>query len=223
MDCPLCSSSMVLRTARRGRNSGSKFWGCSRYPACRGTRAAGAETVKRPLHYSLSPQFLRLTRRSFSKHHAFKTTSLLLVALLGTILYLAASMVGKSPSPQPIFVSMDIIDGDTIRSDGKVYRLSGFNTPEAGLGASCEQERMLAAKATQRLRQLVAAGGLELEPVRCACQPGTEGTARCNFGRLCAILRAGGQDVGSTLIAEGLAEKYDCGLVSCPRRKNWCN
>jgi len=103
-----------------------------------------------------------------------------------------------------------------IRSDGKVYRLVGFNTPEAGLGADCEQERMLAAKATQRLRQLVGAGGLELEPVRCACQPGTEGTDRCNFGRLCAILRAQGQDVGSTLIAEGLAEKYVW-------RKNWCN
>ena len=36
--CPACQSSMVLRTARKGTNAGSQFWGCSRYPACRGTR-----------------------------------------------------------------------------------------------------------------------------------------------------------------------------------------
>lgn len=36
--CPSCGKRMVLRTARRGNNRGSRFWGCSRYPACRGTR-----------------------------------------------------------------------------------------------------------------------------------------------------------------------------------------
>lgn len=39
--CPNCGSDMVLRTAKRGKNIGSKFWGCSRYPKCRGTRALG--------------------------------------------------------------------------------------------------------------------------------------------------------------------------------------
>lgn len=37
--CPSCSTSMVLRKARRGQNAGQKFWGCARYPQCRGTRA----------------------------------------------------------------------------------------------------------------------------------------------------------------------------------------
>lgn len=36
--CPLCGASMVRRTARRGRNAGGQFWGCSRYPRCKGTR-----------------------------------------------------------------------------------------------------------------------------------------------------------------------------------------
>jgi hypothetical protein len=40
--CPTCNSAMVIRTARRGANQGSKFWGCPRYPDCRGTRACGA-------------------------------------------------------------------------------------------------------------------------------------------------------------------------------------
>jgi restriction system protein len=35
--CPLCETVMVLRTARRGTNAGSQFWGCSRYPRCNGT------------------------------------------------------------------------------------------------------------------------------------------------------------------------------------------
>lgn len=40
-DCPRCGASMQLRTARKGANTGSNFWGCSTYPKCRGTRAAG--------------------------------------------------------------------------------------------------------------------------------------------------------------------------------------
>ena len=38
--CPVCQSAMVKRTAKRGANSGSAFWGCSHYPACKGTRPA---------------------------------------------------------------------------------------------------------------------------------------------------------------------------------------
>ncbi len=29
--CPNCGSSMVLRTARKGQNPGSQFWGCPKY------------------------------------------------------------------------------------------------------------------------------------------------------------------------------------------------
>lgn len=36
--CPLCQSAMVRRTAKKGANAGAQFWGCSKYPACRGTR-----------------------------------------------------------------------------------------------------------------------------------------------------------------------------------------
>lgn len=38
--CPQCSSAMVQRTAKRGNTAGERFWGCSRYPTCRGTRPA---------------------------------------------------------------------------------------------------------------------------------------------------------------------------------------
>ena len=36
--CPKCGSSMVERTATSGSNAGKAFWGCSRFPACRGVR-----------------------------------------------------------------------------------------------------------------------------------------------------------------------------------------
>lgn len=36
--CPLCAKPMVRRTAKRGANAGGEFWGCTGYPACRGTR-----------------------------------------------------------------------------------------------------------------------------------------------------------------------------------------
>jgi len=34
--CPKCGSPMVLRTATKGVNAGNQFWGCSKYPACKG-------------------------------------------------------------------------------------------------------------------------------------------------------------------------------------------
>lgn len=36
--CPQCGEPMVLRTSRRGTNAGSRFWGCTGFPRCRGTR-----------------------------------------------------------------------------------------------------------------------------------------------------------------------------------------
>lgn len=40
--CPTCGSAMVKRMARTGPRRGRKFYGCSRYPACRGTRSIGS-------------------------------------------------------------------------------------------------------------------------------------------------------------------------------------
>ena len=36
--CPRCKSAMVIKHARRGKNAGSKFWSCSQFPRCRGSR-----------------------------------------------------------------------------------------------------------------------------------------------------------------------------------------
>ena len=35
--CPKCGSSMVIREAKKGKNIGKKFWGCSNFPKCKNT------------------------------------------------------------------------------------------------------------------------------------------------------------------------------------------
>ena len=40
--CAACGQAMVLRTARKGERAGSRFWGCSGYPECKGTRSVEA-------------------------------------------------------------------------------------------------------------------------------------------------------------------------------------
>jgi restriction system protein len=33
--CPKCGSTMLLRKAKKGKNAGNDFWGCSHFPKCR--------------------------------------------------------------------------------------------------------------------------------------------------------------------------------------------
>lgn len=43
--CPTCGEAMKLRTAKQGSRPGSQFWGCSKYPGCRGTRPLSPDRV----------------------------------------------------------------------------------------------------------------------------------------------------------------------------------
>jgi endonuclease YncB( thermonuclease family) len=131
---------------------------------------------------------------------------------------------GAAPTPQQLSYShpIEIVDGDTIRSGGYVYRLVGFDTPETGRNARCEREHALGTRATRRLTELVRSGGHVLTHLPCACVAGTEGTSACNYGRRCARLTVQGRDVGSILIGEGLARPFICGSTSCPPRTGWC-
>jgi micrococcal nuclease len=117
-----------------------------------------------------------------------------------------------------------VIDGDTLAlTDGRHVRLVGFDAPEFGNHARCPAEAELAQRSKERLRfMLDNATRVKLELVGCSCQPETEGTRLCNYGRACGHLSVDGRDAGAALIAEGLARPYVCGPVSCPRRGDWC-
>ena len=42
--CPRCGAKLILRTAKKGKNIGNQFWGCSSFPKCRYTAAYSEET-----------------------------------------------------------------------------------------------------------------------------------------------------------------------------------
>src|SRR5689334_5378577 len=126
------------------------------------------------------------------------------------------------PRPAPATFPIVVVDGDTVRHRGQVYRLVGFDTAERGDRAQCDAERRLAEKASERLRLLIAGGNADLRRVPCECRPGEEGTPRCNYGRLCGSLTVGGRDVGQILISERLAHPYVCSAGRCPRKQSWC-
>jgi endonuclease YncB( thermonuclease family) len=141
--------------------------------------------------------------------------ALLLIALAAQ----SASALADAVKAPAIYV----IDGDTIDAVGKRIRLVGFDAPELGDHAHCGLERMLAARATSRLRQMIQlSDDIDLQIVDCSCRPGSAGTMVCNYGRACGYLTIDGQDVGDVLIAENLAHPLICGKYSCPRRQPWC-
>lgn len=43
IECPICGAAMV---SRKQAATGQRFWGCSKYPACRGTRNTDGEAPR---------------------------------------------------------------------------------------------------------------------------------------------------------------------------------
>jgi endonuclease YncB( thermonuclease family) len=88
---------------------------------------------------------------------ALPKTSATMTMMRQTIILLAT--IGTVIAEPIVPGAIEVIDGDTIRANGRTIRLVGFDAPESGFHARCESERTLAAKATFRLRQLVTGGG----------------------------------------------------------------
>lgn len=93
-------------------------------------------------------------------------------------------------------VVVRVRDGDTLELAGRVVRLLGVAAPEL--------HEPLGAKSREALERLVAG-----RPV--ACEP--DGSR--SHGRIVAICRVAGEDIGGRLIADGLAR--DCPRFSLGR------
>lgn len=100
-----------------------------------------------------------------------------------------------------------VIDGDTIRYQGVRVRFSDIDTPETR-APKCASEAVLAEKATQRVIELINAGSFSLE--------NPDGRDEDRYGRKLRIVKINGRSVGDTLIAEGLARRWD------GARRSWC-
>lgn len=62
--CPKCGQPMLRRTARSGARAGSDFWGCQRYPTCRGI--VNIEQSEAPFAGSVATGFTR--RRTWTEY-----------------------------------------------------------------------------------------------------------------------------------------------------------
>lgn len=99
-----------------------------------------------------------------------------------------------------------VVDGDTFWLEGTKYRLADINTPEI-ISPECAAEAMLGEQAASRLVSLLNSGGFSLRSID---------RDEDRFGRKLRIVTRGGQSLGVTLIAEGLAERWS------GSRRRWC-
>nr|WP_087576032.1 thermonuclease family protein [Sphingomonas sp. CDS-1] len=99
-----------------------------------------------------------------------------------------------------------VVDGDTFWFHGEKVRVMDIDAPETH-DPRCAGEAALGARATQRLQQLMNAGPFSLES-------GDRETDR--YGRALRVVTRGGESLGETLVAEGLAREWD------GARHPWC-
>lgn len=110
-----------------------------------------------------------------------------------TIILLIFLLASRAPLSQELAV---VVDGDTLRMDGVVYRLHGIDAPEygqlcAGVGGGTWPCGRLAA---ERLATLV-----ESRHVRC------NRLERDRYGREVAICRTSDGDLAESMVADGFA------------------
>jgi len=104
-----------------------------------------------------------------------------------------------------------IIDGDTLAIGSERVRILNIDAPES-FRPRCEAELVVGLRAKERLAALLRAG-----PV------GIDRHGRDRYRRTLARLSIGGRDVGSVLIAEGLAVRWKDGRAAWEaRRRRWC-
>ena len=116
------------------------------------------------------------------------------------MLFLATALTICAPGPRDNCV----VDGDTFWLGGEKIRIENIDAPETDQ-AQCATERQLGERAKVRLRALLNSGELQLRRA-----------GRDRYDRTLARVTVGSRDVGSILIAEGLARTYGDG------RRPWC-
>lgn len=110
-----------------------------------------------------------------------------------------------------LLLSVFALDGDTIVLDGRHIRIANIDAPEIH-DYHCEAELRLGLAAKRRMAALLAGGAIvvhEGDP--------DSGRLTDRYGRTLATVAVDGFDVGETMIAEGLARRWN------GHRRPWCD
>lgn len=99
-----------------------------------------------------------------------------------------------------------VVDGDTFWFSGEKYRIADIDTPETH-PARCAEEAALGEAATDRLRDWLNDGAFTLK---------STGRDTDRYGRKLRVPMRDGESVGSVLVDEGLARRWE------GRRRPWC-
>ena len=164
-----------------------------------------SEHWKPRTHWRETPPPKPLRRKGRTSFSWVQTSFVLFGAIavgLGYASLPVASLAGTTVQP----ASVSVIDGDTFHYGGEKIRIADIDTPE--VRGRCAYEKALAAQATQRLEELLAAGPFELQPI-----PGRD---EDRYGRKLRVVTRNGRSLGDRLVAEGLARTWT------GRREPWC-
>ena len=143
---------------------------------------------------------------NWEQRSRFGAGEIRLTVLGGIFLGLAAATFSGSGGAAALSGPVRVIDGDTFDYGGDRIRVADIDTPE--LRGRCAYEIELAARATSRLRALLAEGPFELHPIG--------GRDEDQYGRKLRIVTRDGQSLRDMLVAEGLARTWT------GRREPWC-
>jgi endonuclease YncB( thermonuclease family) len=148
------------------------------------------------------------------------------MAVCFRILFFTLVLFSVSPSvrSEPIDKSeIVVVDGDTIDARGHRWRMIGYDTPEtrSTWRKVAPVEKMAGEAATERFKELLQSGRLDLAEKRCGCSSAKIAGGKCNRGRKCGLLTRDGENIGKVLIQEKLAVEFVCSTSRCPKMPDW--
>ena len=112
----------------------------------------------------------------------------------------AAMLISSSAATAAV---VDVLSGDTIRIEGKIWHIAYIDAPQ--INHVCAAEAKLGVAAQAKLAGLVAQGEMEIRPTR---------LFDLN-GRPLAFVLINGQDVGAAMLAAHLAIPFGAGHPPC--------